>query len=201
MIAISRFADQLSEIPESDFTHQGILDFLKDHPIDMTSMGEYLYFAPDHYTRNLIRKTELFELIAICWEVGQKSPIHNHRDQNCWMAVPYGKLQVHDFAVVRKVEASGYCALKSSRTFLIEPGSPAEVDPSEPVHQVLNPASFRSRAVSLHIYSRPFDTCEVYELKGKSYQEVQLVNTSEYGVLKRDSNVEKASLQSLSKKR
>ena len=48
-------------------------------------------------------------------------------------------------------------------------------------------ASFASRAVTLHIYSKPFDTCEVYDLKARRYQEVALVNTSEYGVVKSDS--------------
>ena len=67
------------------------------------------------------------------------------------------------------------------------------MDPEEPIHQVLNPASFASRAVTLHIYSKPFDTCEVYDLKEKRYQDVLLVNTSEFGVLKTDLKLEKVS--------
>ena len=34
--------------------------------------------------------------------------------------------------------------------------------PIEPVHRVVNPREFNQRAVSLHVYSRPFDTCVVY---------------------------------------
>jgi cysteine dioxygenase len=58
----------------------------------------------------------------------------------------------------------------------------------------LNLQQFNSRAVSLHIYSRPYDTCEVYDLKEKCYEDVPLINTSEYGVLKTDQQVEKVEL-------
>ena len=39
---------------------------------------------------------------------------------------------------------------------------PTQVDPTEPVHQVLNLAEFNERAVSLHIYSKPYDSCLIY---------------------------------------
>ena len=110
------------------------------------------------------------------------------------MATAYGKIQVHNFRLVRKDAAAGSCELVSDSHFLITPDSPQEVDPDEPIHQVLNPASFGCRAVTLHIYSRPFDTCEVYDLAAKRYWDVALVNTSEFGVLKTDIKLEKVRL-------
>jgi cysteine dioxygenase len=190
MVVISEFAQKLSAIPERDFSHQNVLQYLRDHPVDPASLSPYLYFCSEHYTRNLIHRTPLFELIAVCWDMGQKSPIHNHRDQKCWMAMAYGKLMVHNFTLIQKDPARRFCELKSSVQFELDPNSPAEVDPEEPIHQVLNLPSFNSRAVSLHIYSRPFDTCEVYDLKNKTYEDVPLVNTTEFGVLKSDLKVE-----------
>jgi hypothetical protein len=108
--------------------------------------------------------------------------------------MPYGKLQIHNFALVKKDESKNFCELRSHGQFLLDMDSPTEVDPEEPIHQVLNLQQFNSRAVSLHIYSRPYDTCEVYDLKGKCYEDVLLVNTSEYGILKTDQQVEKVSL-------
>lgn len=194
MLAIDDFAKRLAAIPERDFTHEGVLDYLRKNRVDPASISPYLFFCTDHYTRNLIHRTPLFELIAICWESGQKSAIHNHRDQRCWMAMAYGKVQVHNFKLIRKDAATGFCELESSGQFLISPESPQEVDPEEPIHQVLNLPSFASRAVTLHIYSEPFDRCEVYDLKNKHYEEVRLTNTSEYGVLKTDVKVEKVRL-------
>jgi len=57
------------------------------------------------------------------------------------------------------------------------------VDQEEPVHQVLNLVEWKERAVSLHVYSRPFNTCEVYSLEKGTYCDVPLYYTSEYGKL------------------
>src|SRR6266550_5534264 len=194
MITIQDFSTQLASIPEREFTHENVLDFLRSHRVDVASLAPYLYFSGERYTRHLIHRTDLYELLAICWEIGQKSAIHNHRDQSCWMAMAYGKVQVRNFKLVRKDSASGACELQEDTDFLITPDSPQEVDPDEPIHQVLNLPSFGSRAVTLHIYSRPFDTCEVYDLAKKCYRDVNLVNTSEFGVLKTTMAVEKVSL-------
>ena len=178
MVPIKEFADGLASIPEKQFTDQAVLDYMRGNRVDVLSLASYLYFSGEHYTRNLIHRTPLFELIAICWETGQRSAIHNHRDQRCWMAVAYGKVQVQNFRLVRKNAATGFCELESSTHFVIDLDSPQEVDPAEPIHQVVNPHSFGSRAVTLHVYSRPFDTCEIYDLKTEHYEDVKLVNTT-----------------------
>ncbi len=64
------------------------------------------------------------------------------------------------------------------------PEQPAEVDVNEPVHQVLNLAEFGGRAVSLHIYSKPFDSCEVYFPEKGNYSDVPLYYTSKHGKLR-----------------
>jgi hypothetical protein len=112
------------------------------------------------------------------------------------MATAYGRVQVHNFKLIRKDQSTGFCELEPSTHFLITPESPQEVDPGEPIHQVANPSSFGSRAVTLHVYSRPFDTCEIYDLTEKRYQIANLVNTSEYGSLKTDIKLERLVLGS-----
>jgi hypothetical protein len=37
--------------------------------------------------------------------------------------------------------------------------------------------------VSIHVYSRPFDSCEVYQRDKGTYADVPLFYTSEYGEL------------------
>lgn len=190
-VEIGDFATRLSAIPESEFTHEGVLDFLRANPVDAGSLAPYLYFCEQKYTRNLIARTPLFELLAICWDIGQVSSIHNHRNQRCWMAIAHGKVQVQNFRMVRQDAAAQTCELEPTTRFTIDAERPAEVDPEEPIHLVANPATFGSRAVTLHIYSKPFDTCEVYDLKAGRYQDVRLVNTSEFGELRTDLRMER----------
>ena len=44
-------------------------------------------------------------------------------------------------------------------------------------------AEFSQRAVSIHVYSKPFDTCEIYQREKGTYADVPLHYTSEYGKL------------------
>jgi cysteine dioxygenase len=194
MVDIQEFVRNISAIPENEFSLENVLAFLRTNPVDIATLSPYLYFSSQHYTRNLIHKTPLFELIAVCWDKGQKSVIHNHRDQKCWMAIPYGRLMVHNFTLIQKDASKRFCDLKSSTQFELSPDSPGEVDPEEPIHQVLNLSSYDCRAVSLHVYSKPFDTCEVYDLKNKCYEDMPLLNTSEYGTLIMDIQAERVRL-------
>src|SRR5262245_2805908 len=94
---ISELVRQLRALPPAAFdTTETSLTMLADTPADPESLFSYLTWNQQHYTRNLIDKTELYELVAICWEPGQVSSVHNHRDQNCWMAAPIGKLLVEN---------------------------------------------------------------------------------------------------------
>lgn len=182
-VPLDQFVSGLCAIPEEHFCPGDVYEYLKDNPVDRDSLAPYMFFSKDHYTRNLIFKNDLFALIAVCWEKGQGSQIHNHQNQNCWMTIPMGRLLVQNFRVVDQNEARGYCRLEPSDSVEIHQLLPAEVDPSEPVHRVLNLTKFDERAVSLHIYSRPFERCLVYSLETNQYREIPLHYTSEYGKL------------------
>src|ERR1041385_4205163 len=100
VLSIDQFIEELRAIPEEEFCVGNVYDFLRLHRVDEASLERYMFFSKRHYTRNLLFKNELFELLAICWEVGQESQIHNHHNQNCWMAIPMGKLRVQNFRVL-----------------------------------------------------------------------------------------------------
>ena len=181
LVGVKEFVQGLPALP--GITPETINPYLRAHRVRPESLEPYLFFSAANYTRNLIFKNDLFELIAICWEVGQASRIHNHRDQQCWMAVPIGKLKNQNYRVLDRDPQKHTCRLVPSKSFLITPTSPLEVEAAEPVHQVLNLAEYGQRAVSLHLYSRPFNTCEVYLLEKGTYCDVTLSYTSEYGKL------------------
>jgi cysteine dioxygenase len=182
LLSIKDFVTQLRAFPASAFDHTAdLVAFLSNTAVDPESLAPYLNWDRQHYTRNLIDKTPLYELIAICWEVGQASSVHNHRDQNCWMAVPIGRLLVENFRVVFQQMDEGRCELETADTVEMNPAHPCAVDPLEPVHRVLNPREFNQRAVSLHVYSRPFDTCVVYSPEQGTCGEIKLHYTTEFG--------------------
>jgi cysteine dioxygenase len=163
LLSIQDFVAELRKFQEKSFEEtKEILEFLRHTGVEPDTLKPYLTWDRQHYTRNLIDKTPLYELIAICWEVGQVSSVHNHRDQNCWMAVPIGRLMVENFHLVYQDVDHGRSQLTPTDKVEMNATHPCAVNPSDPVHRVVNPKEFGERAVSLHIYSRPFDTCVVY---------------------------------------
>jgi len=181
-VPIHDFVAQLRTFPVAAFDQtEQIRRYLQEAPVSSESLAPYLTWDRQHYTRNLIDKTPHYELLAICWEVGQASSVHNHRDQNCWMAVPIGRLQVENFRVVQQDITAGRCKLEPADVIEMNISRPCAVDPQEPVHRVLNPREFNQRAVSLHVYSRPFDTCVVYSAEQGTCGEIQLHYNTIYG--------------------
>ena len=63
----------------------------------------------------------------------------------------------------------------------MNPGCPCAVNPLVPVHQVRNSREFNQRAVSLHIYSQPFDTCVVYSPEQGTCGVIKLHYNSAFG--------------------
>ena len=181
LVGVDEFVQGLTAIP--GFKPELVNAYIQGHRVRPETLRPYLFFSPASYTRNLVFKNDLFEVIAICWEIGQVSRIHNHRDQRCWMVVPIGQLKNQNYRVVDRDPQTHTCGLAPSKGFLITPSAPCEVDQAEPVHQVLNLAEYGERAVSLHLYSRPFNSCEVYSLEKGSYWDVPLSYNSEYGKL------------------
>ncbi len=82
---------------QREFDHDArgsrVARMLSTYAAEHEDWRRFALFDPDVYTRNLIGRTEHYEMLLLCWNVGQKSPIHNHAGQNCWMAVMEGQVQ------------------------------------------------------------------------------------------------------------
>src|SRR6202035_2780915 len=185
-LAIADWVKGLAAIPERDFTLQNVQDYILFHAVRPETLDKYRFFSKGNYTRNLIFKNDVFECMTICWEIGQASRVHNHRDQNCWMSAPIGRLRIQNFHVDARDAARGTCHIAPTEVYEMDAAHPVHVTPLEPVHQVLNLPEFKQRAVSIHVYSKPFDTCEVYQREKGTYSDVPLHYTSEYGKLHPD---------------
>jgi cysteine dioxygenase len=181
-VDIQDFVSKLRSCSENDFVNVApVHQLLRQHPVDLQSLEKYLNWDGRRYTRNLIDKTPLYELLALCWGVGQGSSIHNHKEQNCWMAAPAGRLLVQNYRVLHQDLDAGACDLVTTDLVEMNAASPCAVDPAHPVHKVYNPAEFQERAVSLHVYSRPYDSCVVYSEDLHQCSVIKLSYTSEYG--------------------
>ncbi len=183
MISIEKLVQGLKGIPDEAFTCEGVYGFLRENSVAAESLEPYVFWSPNYYTRNLIHKDERFEMLVICWEIGQASRIHDHWDQKCWMTVPVGRLSGQNFRVMEMDPSRNYCKLEETDSFELADYTAAAVDLEAPVHQILNLDEYRERAVSIHIYSKPYDRCHSFCRDTDTYKEVLLSYTSIGGKL------------------
>lgn len=172
-VAVEGIVETLRGVPPARFQPGEICTRLSGVFLDARTLAPYLHFAPRRYTRNLIYRDEIFELLALCWEPHTESPIHNHSGQLCWLSIQRGALRLENFtsldgpgpgANIRLVPRSG-----------VERAPEGVVDlqqGDDGIHRVSNP--FDERAVSLHVYSRPYDTCLAYDPAARTSREIRL---------------------------
>jgi cysteine dioxygenase len=127
-------------------------------------------FDPALYTRNLVARNEQFEMLVLCWSAGQESPIHDHAGQHCFMAVLEGQIEELQYALPAG-GGPGRLRLTTRRT--LERGQVAYIHDRIALHKV-RPAGGRP-AVSLHLYSRPIDVCQVYDEETGAVLSKQLI--------------------------
>ncbi len=125
----------------------------------------YDSWSDESYTRNCIVNTEEFELILICWEKGQKTPIHDHGGEECWVKVIDGEIKE---TIYTKDEHERLSAVKSTisktndLTYMLEG-----------FHTLENVSEQRS--MSLHLYAKPILNCQVFDEVTNTFKTKNLV--------------------------
>nr|XP_022308663.1 cysteine dioxygenase type 1-like isoform X1 [Crassostrea virginica]XP_022308664.1 cysteine dioxygenase type 1-like isoform X2 [Crassostrea virginica] len=129
------------------------------------------------YTRTLLdRGNGHYNLMTLCWNTGQESPIHNHPDSHCFMKTLQGT--VHE-EVYKKPNTSSSCCQNcdcemikiADRDYKVD--DVALITDNDGVHRVGN-RSHVEKAVTLHLYSPPFSTCHKYDDKSSKETEVPM---------------------------
>lgn len=190
---LAAFLEDLCSVPETEFTEKRIMPLLDGVRVEPDDLQPYLCWKEDGYSRNLLYKNDLFEVILLCWDIGQASPIHNHAGQEGWVLVQDGTLEVVNYRLVtcEVTEKTGgpqptpcksgcRSVLEETDRMQVPAGTAvAEVGSEVHIHQILNPEEQGRRAISIHIYSRPLDSCIVYDLAGESCRRVGLAYDSQ----------------------
>ena len=122
------------------------------------SWRRYVAFDPSRYTRNLVARSELFELLILCWSPGQRSPIHDHQGQRCWMAVLEGEIEEAQYPMP---EAGRPAPMRSFAKKTFASGDVAFINDDIGLHDIA-PTTGRP-AVSLHLYAGPIETCRSFD--------------------------------------
>lgn len=144
--------------------------------IPIVAFAEVNSWSEECYTRNCIAQNDKFELILICWEKGQVSPIHDHGGEECWVKIIEGEFRE---TLYKKNEKGEFKSVKSIHSAI---GDVTYMVDFMGYHRLENLSNKRS--MSLHLYARPIKRCSVYDeeskifvMKDLSYDTVTKLNT------------------------
>ena len=198
-IGIDDFVAGLRGFEHGLITRDDVLNYCDGLEITDASLSQYLYFDKKFYTRNLIYRDHLIEVMTICWEPGQRTAVHTHNGQLCWMVPQRGNLKVVDYKWLgcdhpEKQNVVGMDCLAGSDKIQLDrvrevdayAGGPVlTADKLQTIHQLFNEET-KERAVTIHIYSRPIDSCVAFDMeKAKCYRR-ELAYFSRYGEIASD---------------
>ena len=144
--------------------HGMIQKLLKNLELDPTELAKYIHFDPNYaYTRNLVATDGLhYNLLVLCWGPGKSSRIHNHPCDGCYVKVLSGSLRETRYTI-DKVNKEILFNCESTAG----PGTITFMNDDIGLHKITNPSA-EIGAVSLHLYTPPFQNCKVWESAGKS---------------------------------
>jgi cysteine dioxygenase len=173
------FVEGLRELEIDLITKTRVLEYLSETHLHSSAFEPYVHWNDCFYTRNLIYRDDLFEVLALCWRPGQKTPIHSHNGQLGWMITVQGEVRVQEYRYLRcstpenrnvvgldclagghGVELEGLHTMTS-----IADGKVATVDKTHTIHQIENAETSKYGSVTLHIYSKPIDSCVAFDLR------------------------------------
>ncbi|MDG0970491.1 MAG: cysteine dioxygenase family protein [Porticoccaceae bacterium] len=122
--------------------------------IDPSTITPYTLWSEDHHTRVCIEHNARFELILICWQPGQKTAIHDHNSEECWMHFVQGEFEevIYNHKEGQLIHQETKHAAANSVTYMTD---------FIGVHSLHNVGA--ERGLSLHLYAKPITSCNIFK--------------------------------------
>eukprot|EP00536_Pseudo-nitzschia_multiseries_P013516 jgi/Psemu1/211857/e_gw1.580.5.1 len=120
--------------------------------------------ASKPYTRNLVATDHsTYALLVLCWNPGQRSPVHDHPCDGCWLSVLDGELTEVLYRNTNTNSNVGNVGNPVGRNLLGTGMSSCISNATGLVHSVGNPSK-TAQAVSLHLYAPPMVGCRCWDV-------------------------------------
>jgi len=175
LISLPRLIDFLNGCSASDFRADRVETFLRRHQLEPEQLLPFTYFQEESYGRNLVFKNQSFELLVLTWLPRQRTAIHDHAGQRCWMWMDTGSLTFRNY----QVEDPELPPSPDGNPYTRGEGQAAYIDDGVGFHAIENSSS--KPAVSLHLYAGPVPRCRVYNESTKHLEWVTLHYTTIFG--------------------
>tara|TARA_B100000965_G_scaffold395141_1_gene408241 strand:- start:195 stop:713 length:519 start_codon:yes stop_codon:yes gene_type:complete len=168
------FIESLKSLSKKNFPVNEVSDLILKSQFTTNLLKKYSHFSKTSYTRNMIYKNSDFEVLLICWSKGQMAPIHGHEGEKCWFKVISGELKIYNY----KIESTNPLKLKKIEKINAPAGY---LDGPADIHSIKN--NNKEPVTTLHVYAKPYDICDIYDLKKNQIQRKKMNYYSIDGII------------------
>ena len=157
-LSLAAVRDELLALPRP-FTCTAVQTVVARLAPSREELAPYLNFSSDGYTRTRYYGGPDFEILVLCWGEGQASPIHDHADSICSMAVVHGTCSCETFRLSapmenQPVEAGTMVPLTMTQEDSCGSGQVVTVTGGD-IHRVGNRQDSGTDLVTIHFYLPP----------------------------------------------
>ena len=125
--------------------------------LDPEELRPHLGFKPNTYTRHRLFRSDLCELLVLCWLPGQRTAIHDHNGS-------YGAIHVHEGALAEEMFALNEAGeVVCAEMHTLATGEVTGTDVPD-IHRIGNAEGGGSRLITIHVYAPPLRVINTYQL-------------------------------------
>lgn len=163
MEEIKTISDLIRSLNACQIDSSCYLDTLRQMRIPLQEFEKFYSWDEKTYSRNSLFENELFEVLLVCFEKGQGSPIHDYYSNEAWITVIQGKMREEKFRQHPQIKK-----LEKVSSVNLAPGDFSFISGQVGIHRYYN--IFESRSVCLCLYSKPIKSWKVYDEKTGEFE-------------------------------
>lgn len=140
--------------------------------LNASDFEDFASWKKEGYTRNCIAKEDHYELLLLCWGPRQKTPIHCHNGEECWVLNLKGDIE--EIRYDEKTPDSGELVEVSKERF--SEGGLSYMNDDMGFHALENLND--SQAMTLHLYMDPIESCRIFDEEKQEFVRKKLAYDS-----------------------
>ena len=128
---------------------------LESMQINLEALKDHIGYTEERsYQRNIIKKTEHYEMVAITWRAGQDTPIHDHKGSDCAFLIVEGT----STETIYELNDDNRAVPSHVRHYA--PGEVCAADEPD-IHRISNDTD--GDLINLHVYTPPLSGFGIYD--------------------------------------
>jgi cysteine dioxygenase len=167
---ISRLAESLRRARSGEGTTAEVVQWLRASCDAAAAIPKPGTCDPNrNYSRTLLFKNDLFEILALHWQPNCTSSIHDHGGALCWLAVARGAMGVENYLRTDNGSQAGYAAISLEGRDELAPGAVDYRQDDIHLHRCI---ARDSETVTLHVYAHPLEHFHTFDERSNTCRDV-----------------------------